>query len=67
MLILSRHRDEVIMLGDDIKVVVVGIRGDKVRLGIEAPPHVQVHRLEVYDAIQREKREPPARKGGVEA
>lgn len=54
MLVLSRHRDEEIMIGDDIKVVVVEIRGDKVRLGIEAPSRVPVHRREVYDAIRRE-------------
>ena len=55
MLVLSRHRDESIIIGDDIVVTVVDIRGDKVRLGIEAPTKVPVHRQEVYDAIQREK------------
>lgn len=54
MLVLSRHRDESIRIGDDIVVTIVDIRGDKVRLGIEAPQHVPVHRSEVYDAIQRE-------------
>ena len=43
------------MIGDDIKVMVVEIRGDKVRLGIEAPKEVEVHRREVYDRIQKEK------------
>ena len=52
MLVLSRHRDETIMLGDDIEVTVVDIRGDKVRLGVEAPKEVPVHRREVYEAIQ---------------
>jgi carbon storage regulator len=56
MLVLSRHRDESIMIGDDIVVTIVDIRGDKVRLGIEAPNHVPVHRQEVYEAIQRENR-----------
>ena len=47
MLVLSRHRDETIMLGDDIEVTVVDIRGDKVRLGIRAPEAVTVHRKEI--------------------
>lgn len=55
MLVLSRHRDESIIIGDDIIVTVVDIRGDKVRLGIQAPTQVPVHRQEIYDAIQREK------------
>lgn len=54
MLVLSRHRDECIMIGDNISITVVDIRGDKVRLGIEAPTDIPVHRQEVYDAIQRE-------------
>ena len=55
MLVLSRHRDESIMIGDNIVITVVDVRGDKVRLGIDAPPEIPVHRQEVYDAIQREK------------
>ncbi len=54
MLVLSRQRDETIMIGDGIEITVVDIRGDKVRLGINAPRTVQVHRKEVYEAIQRE-------------
>ncbi len=54
MLVLSRHRDECIMIGDHIVITVVDIRGDKVRLGITAPAEVSVHRQEVYDAIKRE-------------
>lgn len=54
MLVLSRHRDESIIIGDDIVLTVVDIRGDKVRLGIEAPSDIPVHRREVYEAIQRE-------------
>lgn len=57
MLVLSRTRDETIMIGEDVCVTVVDIRGDKVRLGVSAPRHVKVHRLEVYEAIQRENRE----------
>lgn len=56
MLVLSRHRDESIMIGDDIVITIVDIRGDKVRLGIDAPTDVPVHRQEVYEAIQRENR-----------
>jgi carbon storage regulator len=56
MLVLSRQRDETIMIGDDIEVTVVDIRGDKVRLGITAPKSVSVHRKEVYDAIRRENK-----------
>ncbi len=57
MLVLSRQRDETIMIGDDIEVTVVDIRGDKVRLGINAPKEVAVHRKEVYDQIKKENRE----------
>ena len=56
MLVLSRHRDEKIIIGDNIIVTVVDIRRDRVRLGITAPAHIPVHREEVYEAIQREKR-----------
>ena len=56
MLVLSRQRDETIMIGDHIEVTVVDIRGDKVRLGINAPREVPVHRKEVYEAIKRENR-----------
>jgi carbon storage regulator len=57
MLVLSRQRDETIMIGDEIEITVVDIRGDKVRLGITAPTRIAVHRKEVYEAIQRENRE----------
>jgi carbon storage regulator len=57
MLVLSRQRDETIMIGDNIEITIVDIRGDKVRLGITAPATRPVHRKEVYDAIQRENRE----------
>ena len=55
MLVLSRHRDESIMIGDEVEITIVDVRGDKVRLGITAPKSIPVHRREIYDAIQREK------------
>lgn len=55
MLVLSRQRDESIMIGDDVEITIVDVRGDKVRLGITAPKNIPVHRREIYDAIQREK------------
>jgi len=53
MLVLSRKKNESIVINDDITIVVVEIRGDKVRLGIEAPKEIPVHRNEVYEAIRR--------------
>jgi len=55
MLVLSRLRDEKIVIGGNIVITVVDIRGDKVRLGIDAPKEISVHRLEVHEAIQKEK------------
>lgn len=55
MLVLARHEGQKIVIGDNITLVVVSIRGDKVRIGIEAPKEVPVHRREVYEAIQRDK------------
>jgi carbon storage regulator len=57
MLVLSRQRDESIIIGDNIVVTIVDIRGDKVRLGIEAPTEIPVHRREVFEAIQRENQQ----------
>ena len=54
MLVLSRKRNESIVINDNVTVTIVDIRGDKVRVGIEAPKEIPVHRREVYDAIQRE-------------
>jgi carbon storage regulator len=54
VLVLSRQRDESIIINDNIVITVVDIRGDKVRLGINAPRDTPVHRQEVYEAIQRE-------------
>ncbi len=63
MLVLSRQRDETIMIGDEIELTVVDIRGDKVRLGIKAPVRIAVHRKEVYDAIRRENEQAACLKG----
>ncbi len=60
MLVLSRQKDESIIIGDDVEVTIVDVRGGKVRLGITAPKHISVHRREVYEAIQREKRQKEA-------
>lgn len=57
MLVLSRQRDETIMIGDEIEITVVDIRGDKIRLGITAPARIAVHRKEVYEAIGRENQQ----------
>jgi len=54
MLVLSRQSDETIIIGDNIRVTIVEVRGDKVRIGIDAPRDVSVHRQEIYDAIRRE-------------
>lgn len=62
MLVLSRQRDESIIIGDNIVVTIVDIRGDKVRLGIDAPSEIPVHRREIHEAIQRENQ----RAGSIE-
>jgi len=62
MLVLSRQRDESIIIGDHIVVTIVDIRGDKVRLGIKAPPEVSVHREEIYELIQKEAEQKEAAK-----
>lgn len=54
MLVLSRKKDEVIMVGDDIEITLVDIRGDQVKIGVSAPRSVSIHRKEIYDAIQQE-------------
>lgn len=54
MLVLSRQKDESIVIADVVVVTVVDVRGDRVRLGIEAPREIDVHRKEVWEAIQRE-------------
>jgi carbon storage regulator len=55
MLVLSRQKDESIMINDNIEITIVDVRGNKVRLGITAPKDIPVHRMEVYKAIQKEK------------
>lgn len=55
MLVLSRQKDESIMIGDDVEITIVDVRGDKVRLGINAPRNIAVHRKEIFLAIQKEK------------
>ena len=54
MLVLSRQSDEAIIIGDNIRVTIVEVRGDRVRIGIDAPRDVTVHRQEIYDAIRRD-------------
>jgi carbon storage regulator len=68
MLVLSRKRDERIVIGDNIVITIVDVRGDKVRLGIEAPPEIPVHRQEIIDALRREgsMRAPPPPKADNE-
>ena len=58
MLVLSRGRNETLVIGEmgEIEIEVLDIRGDRVRLGITCPSHIPVHRKEVYDAIQRERK-----------
>ena len=57
MLVLSRQKNETIMIDDNIEITIADVRGDKVRLGIDAPKNIAVHRREVYEAIQRQKTE----------
>jgi carbon storage regulator len=54
-LVLSRKTGEGVMIGDDVEVFVVDIRGDKVRLGFRGPKEVRIHRREIFEAIEREK------------
>ncbi len=65
MLVLSRQKDESIIIGDDVEITIVDVRGDKVRLGINAPRSISVHRKEIYEAIQREKAQ-KAKEGAAE-
>ncbi len=59
MLVLSRKKDESIVIDDNIIITVVEIRGDKVRLGIQAPKEVPIHRMEIYTAIQNDQASAP--------
>ena len=65
-MVLSRQKDESIIIGDDVEVTIVDVRGDKVRLGINAPRSISVHRKEIYEAIQREKAEKAAQEAAAE-
>lgn len=60
MLVLSRKKNESIVINDNITIVVVEVRGDKVRLGVEAPKDVSVHRKEIFDAIQQSRSYEPS-------
>ena len=66
MLVLSRQRDETIVIGDNIEITIVDIRGDKVRLGINAPAHIPVHRKEIYQAMKK-RHEEDSKAAGVES
>lgn len=66
MLILTRKKDETIVIGDDIRITVIDIQGDKVRIGIEAPRELSVYRQEIYDAIREENRRAAQAAGGIE-
>lgn len=55
MLVLSREKNESIMIGDDVEIIIADIKGNKVRVGINAPRDIPVHRRELYDAIQKDK------------
>ena len=66
MLVLSRKRDERIMIGDNIVITIVDIRGDKVRIGVEAPKHVSVHRLEIYEQLLKQKQQTEVQQRGQE-
>lgn len=57
MLVLSRHKNEQIVIGQDIVITVIEIRGDKVRLGVEAPQEVSVHHREIFDKIYKNRKE----------
>lgn len=66
MLVLSRKKNESIVINNNIKITIVEVRGDKVRLGIDAPRHVPVHRNEVFESIEAERKEEEAAKTGLQ-
>lgn len=65
MLVLSRQKDQTVMIGDEIEITVVDIRGDRVRLGFSAPAEIPVHRKEVYEAIRRENQQASEFRGDI--
>jgi carbon storage regulator len=66
MLILTRRAGETLMVGDDVTITVLGVKGNQVRIGVNAPKHVSVHREEIYQRIQREKEQKLGGTGTVE-
>ncbi|HKQ19486.1 MAG TPA: carbon storage regulator CsrA [Candidatus Eisenbacteria bacterium] len=64
MLLLTRKLGENIRIGDDVKITIVEVKGNHVKLGIDAPPSVKVHREEIYERIQQETRRAQAQQGG---
>ena len=65
MLLLTRKLGENIRIGDDVKITIVEVKGNHVKLGIDAPPSVKVHREEIYERIQQENRRQAQQGGGV--